>query len=85
MNVFLSFQDFVPVLDISVAVRPHAPEFGILRFEHPGGVISDMVGVISAEDCFELNPVDPVRHVACGSGGGDDDVDLCPVGEDPCR
>ena len=56
-----------------------------MHFEHSGSVISDMVDVISAEDCFESKPVDPIRHVACGSGGGDKDVDLCPVGESPCR
>ena len=32
-----------------------------------------------------MKPVYPLRHVACGSGGGIDGVDLCPVSEGPCR
>ena len=56
-----------------------------MHLKHPGGVISDMVGVKSAVDDSELKPVDPIWQVACGSGGGIDGVGLCRVSEDPCR
>ena len=74
-------EDFIPVF----AVWAHAPDRGVLRLEHCGGQVSGLVGVISAEDSLERECVGPFRHCGGGSGGGDDDVDLRPVGEGPCR
>ena len=81
----LPFQDVIPVLDVTVAARLHAPDLGISRFEHSGGQVSGVIGVISAEGGVEPEAFDPSRHFAGVPGGGDDDVDPWLLEEGPCR
>ena len=67
------------------AIRPHAPDFRVLRLEASRGAVADGIGVMAAEDGAETEAPASFRHPGRDAGGGGDDVDPPVLVEGPRR